>query len=63
MIVRCEVEFGKPTPLTENEKKEIEALRQKDDSDIDYSDIPEMSEERLKRFRPLKDVLDLRKHA
>lgn len=63
MIIRGKLELGKPTPLTEQEEKEIDALKQMDDDDIDYSDIPPLTKEELKEFRPLKDFLELRKHA
>ncbi|MBQ3433792.1 MAG: hypothetical protein IJQ01_01410 [Selenomonadaceae bacterium] len=38
-------------PLTEEQKAEIEALKQMSDDDIDYSDIPELTDEQLKQFK------------
>ncbi|MBR6712941.1 MAG: hypothetical protein IKI76_08125 [Selenomonadaceae bacterium] len=38
-------------PLTEEQKAEIEALKQMSDDDIDYSDIPELTDEQLSKFK------------
>lgn len=45
-------------PLTEEQKKRLEALKQMSDDDIDYSDIPELTDEQLKQFKrvnPLRE--------
>ena len=38
-------------PLTEEEKKQMEKLKNMKDEDIDFSDIPELTEEQLKKFK------------
>lgn len=38
-------------PLTEEQKKRLEALKQMSDDDIDYSDIPELTNEQLAKFK------------
>ncbi|MBR2774512.1 MAG: hypothetical protein IKD73_05910 [Selenomonadaceae bacterium] len=38
-------------PLTEEQKAEIEALKQMSDDDIDYSDIPQLTDEQLSKFK------------
>lgn len=45
-------------PLTEEQKAEIEALKKMSDDDIDYSDIPELTDEQLSKFKrvnPLRE--------
>lgn len=41
-------------PLTKEEIEEIYANAPKSDNDIDYSDIPKMTKEELKRFKPAR---------
>ena len=41
-------------PLTTEQIAEIEALSKMSDEDIDYSDIPKMTKEELKKFRPAR---------
>ena len=41
-------------PLTKEEIEEIYANAPKSDEDIDYSDIPKMTKEELKRFKPAR---------
>ena len=41
----------KGQPLTEDQKKRLEALKQMSDDDIDYSDIPELTDEQLSKFK------------
>ena len=41
----------KGQPLTEEQKKRLEALKQMSDDDIDYSDIPELTDEQLSKFK------------
>ena len=38
-------------PLTEEQKARLAALKQMSDDDIDYSDIPKLTEEEMKQFR------------
>jgi len=53
-------------PLTDKQKKEMAALEAMSDSDIDCSDIPELSEQELKNsvqgrfYRPVKKHVTLR---
>lgn len=51
MIVRREVDFSKPVKLTDEQLRMIENLKKMDDSEIDLSDIPELTEEELSRFK------------
>lgn len=41
-------------PLTEEELAEIEALKKMSYDEIDYSDIPKMTKEELKKFKPAR---------
>ena len=41
-------------PLTEEEIAEIRANAPKSDDEIDYSDIPALTDEELKRFKPAR---------
>jgi len=43
-IVRSTLDLENPPPLTEEQKKRIEFLRNRPDSEIDYSDIPPLDE-------------------
>jgi uncharacterized protein (DUF4415 family) len=67
-MVRFKREPG--TPLTAAEKNELEALAKMKDVDIDYSDIPELTDEFWKNavrgnpfFRPVKKAVSLRLEA
>jgi uncharacterized protein (DUF4415 family) len=61
------------TPLTEEERAELEALKNRPDSEIDFSDIPELPEgwgknavrgrDVLKYWRPVKQAVSLRLDA
>jgi len=44
-------------PLTEERKAELLALAERPDEEIDYSDIPELTDEELERMRPFQEVL------
>ncbi|MDE7229452.1 MAG: hypothetical protein K2N56_03140 [Oscillospiraceae bacterium] len=55
MIIRKEIDFSKP--LTEEQLKMLDALEQMDDSEIDYSDIPEMTDEDWDRTVRVRDIL------
>jgi uncharacterized protein (DUF4415 family) len=54
-MVRLVIKDGKFPPLTEIEKAEIEALKSMPDEDIDYSDIPPLTEEFWGNARPFRD--------
>ena len=49
MLVRKVIDVN--APLTEEQKKRLEALKQMSDDDIDYSDIPELTDEQLSKFK------------
>jgi uncharacterized protein (DUF4415 family) len=65
-IVRYSVDPANLTPLTPEQKAELEALAARPDSEIDYSDIPPLDEKfwqnaiRNPYFRPTKKQLTLR---
>ena len=46
----------KGQPLTEEQKAELEALRNMRDEDIDFSDIPELTDEQLKQFKRVNPI-------
>ncbi len=41
-------------PLTEEERAEIRRNKPKSDEDIDFSDIPRLTEEELAKFKPAR---------
>ena len=47
------------SPLTEEQRLELEYLEAKSDADIDYSDIPPI-EDFSKAFRPAKEITTIR---
>jgi uncharacterized protein (DUF4415 family) len=57
------------TPLTEQEKAELDSLAKRPESEIDLSDIPEWTDETWKRavrgrfYRPVKQAVSLRLDA
>ena len=53
--VRAEDIFSKP--LTRKQKAQLQRLAQMPDSEIDYSDIPELTDEQLAQFRRSPKVL------
>jgi uncharacterized protein (DUF4415 family) len=65
-IVTYEFDPENPPPLTEAQKAEIAALKARPESEIDTSDIPELTEKfwrnavRNPYFRPVKQQLTLR---
>ncbi len=65
-IVRYELDPLNPPPLTEEQQKELEALRLKTDADIDFSDMPEADDAFFEQavpgrfYRRLKQQLTLR---
>ena len=44
-------------PMTEEHKAELRALALRPDSEIDTSDIPELTDEQLARMRPRREIL------
>jgi uncharacterized protein (DUF4415 family) len=67
-MVRVIVKDGKFPPLSKAQKAEIEALKNMRDEDIDYSDIPPLTEEFWKNakplhFRPVKESTTVRLDA
>lgn len=65
-VVRFELDLDNPPPLTEAQKAEIKALASMSDDDIDYSDIPPLTDsfwlnaKRNPYYRPIKQQLTLR---
>ena len=49
MFVRKIIKLG--AELTEEQKAELAELKKMRDEDIDFSDIPELTEEQLKKFK------------
>ncbi|WP_037079888.1 BrnA antitoxin family protein [Neorhizobium vignae] len=68
-IVRYEVDRDSLPPLTEKQKAELEALSKLPDEQIDYSDIPGLTDEQLQNagrgrfYRPLKQQITARVDA
>lgn len=52
---RAEDILGKPLPA--KQRAEIERLKAMPDSEIDFSDIPQLTDEQLAQFRPASKVL------
>ena len=48
------LEISKIFPYTEEELKCLAELEKMTDEDIDYSDIPPISKEELKKFKPAR---------
>lgn len=67
--VRRDMEPAAPPALTDAQKAELAALEARPDSDIDYGDIPELTETFWKSavrnpyYRPVKQQLTLRLDA
>lgn len=53
--MKAEAIFNKP--LTTEEKAMAERLKNKPDSEIDYSDIPALTDDQLAEFKPAPKVL------
>lgn len=68
-IVRYEVDRDALPPLTEKQKAELAALSDLSDEQIDYCDIPGMTDEQLRNagrgrfYRPLKQQITARVDA
>ena len=48
------LEISEKFPFTEEELECLDALKKMSYDDIDYSDIPPISKEELKKFRPAR---------
>jgi uncharacterized protein (DUF4415 family) len=65
-MVRYTIDLDNPPPLTAEQKKRLKALAAKPDSEIDYSDIPPLTEEFWKNavrnpfYRPTKTSTTVR---
>jgi uncharacterized protein (DUF4415 family) len=65
-IVTYYLDPDNPPPLTDEQRAELEALKARPDGEIDFSDIPPLTEEfwrnakRNPYFRPVKQQLTLR---
>jgi uncharacterized protein (DUF4415 family) len=68
-MVRYELDPENLPPLTDKQKAELQALADLHDDDIDFSDIPPMTEQRLtgaergRLYRPLKQQITARVDA
>lgn len=68
-MVRYEFDPENPPQLTDEERAELEALKARPDSEIDFSDIPPLTEKFWKNavrnpyYRPRKEQLTLRLDA
>jgi uncharacterized protein (DUF4415 family) len=68
-IVRYEFDPTNPPPLTDQQREELRRLDDLKDEDIDFSDIPPLTEKfwangvRGKFYRPVKEQLTLRLDA
>jgi uncharacterized protein (DUF4415 family) len=64
--VKLELDPASPPPLTDKQKAELEALQAMPDEEIDYSDIPPLSDEFWKNavrnpfYRPTKTLTTVR---
>jgi uncharacterized protein (DUF4415 family) len=67
--VRYDVDLANLPPLTEKQKAELTALAEMPDSEIDYSDIPELTEGQFQNavrgrfYRPVKQQITARVDA
>lgn len=52
-IVRYSLNVENPPPLTAQQQEELKALQTLSDDDIDYSDIPEITEEDWNNAKPV----------
>lgn len=68
-MVRYEFDPANPPPLTDAQRAELEALAAMKDEDIDFSDIPPLTDDFWKNaqrgrfYRPIKQQLTLRVDA
>ena len=67
--IRYDVDLANLPPLTEKQKAELAALADMPDSEIDYSDIPELSDGQFRNavrgrfYRPVKQQITARVDA
>ena len=67
--VKLDLDLTNPPPLTDQQKAELEALNAMPDGDIDYSDIPPLSDEFWKNavrnpfYKPTKTLTTVRLDA
>jgi uncharacterized protein (DUF4415 family) len=54
-LVRFEMDLNNPPPLTEAQREELERLSQMKDEDIDFSDIPRLTEKFWANAIPFRD--------
>ena len=65
-LVRYEVDLNNPPPLTKEQKAELKALSEMPDSDIDFSDIPPLTDDFWKNavrnpfYKPVKSSTTVR---
>jgi uncharacterized protein (DUF4415 family) len=65
-MVTYKLDLNNLPPLTDSQKAELAALAAMPDEEIDFSDIPEMTEERMKNairggfYRPVKQQITAR---
>ena len=62
-MVTYKIDLNNLPPLTETQKAELEALGALPDSEIDFSDIPEITDEQWKNavlYRPIKQQITAR---
>ena len=55
------VDSANPPPLTASQKAQLATLAAMTDADIDYSDIPPMTDEQLARMRPASHYRPLKR--
>ena len=48
-------------PISEERRRELNELAERPDSEIDFADIPELTEEFWKNARPLREVMEERR--
>ena len=61
-ITRFELDISNPPPLTEEQQEELELLSSRQNSAIDYSDIPPV-EDVSRFYRPIKKMTTIRLDA
>ncbi len=65
-VVRYELDIENPPPLTNEQRAELKALSERLDSDIDYSDIPPLTDDFFKHavrgrfYKPVKQQATVR---
>ena len=61
--VKYSIDLDNPPPLTAEQRAEIETLKNMRDEDIDYSDIPPLTDEFWANARPFHEVFRPRKSS